>query len=389
MVRGVAQSGVRLANERTVLGLIAIGPGSSNADVARLSGLGAQTTSRIISELEERGLILRGQVLRGRRGQPATPLFINPNGAFCIGVEIGWRHFEVVLIDMAGVSARPVRYYYDWPDATTLLQRVAEEVVRLRDSLTNQQRAHLVGVGLATPTDIEKHVELTGAPPEQATLWRDTNIAAKLAAATGLEVEWHNDGHAATWAELIAQAHPRMRNFAYFQLGSAVGGGLVIDGGFGEGGCRPAELGSIMICDGLSAPTFIHFLAALDSLSTAVVAAGGKRPSGDPQTWDWDGLESVVEPWSDKAGEALARGIQGIRATIEIEAAVIDGPMPDHLLERVIARTNHHLTRIPVFSHQHPPAVRGRAGGSGAAVGAAQLLMFDRFFSRAWNLMAT
>lgn len=389
MVRGVAQSGVRLANERTVLGLIAIGPGSSNADVARLSGLGAQTTSRIISELEERGLILRGQVLRGRRGQPATPLFINPNGAFCIGVEIGWRHFEVALIDMAGLSARPVRRYYDWPDATTVLEEVVEEVTRLRESLSEQQRAQLVGIGLATPTNIENHVDLVGAPPEQAKLWQQTDIATKLAAATQLEVEWHNDGHAASWAELIAQPHPRTRSFAHFQLGTAVGGGLVIDGGFGEGGCRPAELGAMMICDGISEPSFLHFKAALISLNAAIVAAGGTEQRGDPQSWDWDGLESIVEPWSDKAGESLARAIVNIRATIEIQTAVIDGPMPDALIERVIARTNHHLGRMPIFIHQPPAAVRGCVGGAGAAIGAAQMLLYDRFFSRAWNLMAT
>jgi hypothetical protein len=44
MARGVAQSGVRLANERAVLTLIAVNAGASNADLARLSGLGPQTT---------------------------------------------------------------------------------------------------------------------------------------------------------------------------------------------------------------------------------------------------------------------------------------------------------------------------------------------------------
>ena len=96
------QAGVRIANERAVLTLITITPGSSNADLARRSGLGPQTTSRIISDLEERGLIVRGQVLRGRRGQPATPLFLNPQGAYSIGVEIGWRHLHVALVNLTG-----------------------------------------------------------------------------------------------------------------------------------------------------------------------------------------------------------------------------------------------------------------------------------------------
>lgn len=102
VARGFAQSGVRLANERAVLTLIALNPGASNAVLARLSGLGPQTTSRILSDLEARALVLRGEVLRGRRGQPATPLYINPEAAYVIGVEIGWRHFEVLLLAMTG-----------------------------------------------------------------------------------------------------------------------------------------------------------------------------------------------------------------------------------------------------------------------------------------------
>ncbi len=389
MVRGVAQSGVRLANERTVLGLIAIGPGSSNADVARLSGLGAQTTSRIVSELEERGLILRGQVLRGRRGQPATPLFINPNGAFCIGVEIGWRHFEVVLVDMAGVSVRPTRQYFDQPDADALLQQVAAEVARLRESLTNEQREHLVGIGLSSPTSIEKNLQPAGVTDQPPQAWDRLELKSRLQAATGLPVEWYNDGHAATWAELIAQPHPRMRSFAHFQIGIAVGGGLVLDGGFGEGGCRPAELGAIMICDGLVAPSFVHYLASLGSFMRAAEKAGLPKPSGAPADWDWAALEPVVEPWTNCAGQALARGIMSVSAVIDIEAAVIDGPLPDAIADRLLERVNHHLQQLPTITQRPPPAVKGRVGSVGASVGAAQLLLFDRFFSRAWNLMAT
>ena len=71
--RGFAQSGVRIANERAVMTLIGLNPGVSNAELARLTGLGPQTTSRIVTDLEARELVLRGEVLRGRRGHPALP----------------------------------------------------------------------------------------------------------------------------------------------------------------------------------------------------------------------------------------------------------------------------------------------------------------------------
>ncbi|QDZ09352.1 ROK family transcriptional regulator [Devosia ginsengisoli] len=149
--RGFAQSGVRLANERTIMTLIALNPGASNADLARQSGLGPQTTSRIVTDLETRELVLRGEVLRGRRGQPATPLFLNPDGAFAIGVEIGWRHFEVLLFSMAGQTLASIRRSYAWPDFRTIFANVAAEIATIRAGMTEQQAGRLAGIGLATP----------------------------------------------------------------------------------------------------------------------------------------------------------------------------------------------------------------------------------------------
>lgn len=40
-----------------------------------MSGLAPQTVSAILNDVEAAGLIVRGEVLRGRRGQPATPIF--------------------------------------------------------------------------------------------------------------------------------------------------------------------------------------------------------------------------------------------------------------------------------------------------------------------------
>src|SRR5690606_10758825 len=156
--RGFAQSGVRLANERAVLGLIAMHPGASNADLARLSGLGAQTTSRIVSDLEARALVQRGEVLRGRRGQPATPLFLNPEAAYVIGIEIGWRHFEVLLFAMSGETLASVRRSYAYPDIDTIFTEISTEVAAIHAAMAPQQVERLLGIGVASPAHFERQL---------------------------------------------------------------------------------------------------------------------------------------------------------------------------------------------------------------------------------------
>ena len=98
--KGLQHHGLRRANERAVLTVVGFNPGHSNAEIARMSGLAPQTVSAILNDIEAAGLITRGEVLRGRRGQPATPIFLRPDGAYSIGVEIGWRHAEVLAINM-------------------------------------------------------------------------------------------------------------------------------------------------------------------------------------------------------------------------------------------------------------------------------------------------
>src|SRR5947209_6374247 len=103
---GADQSGVRLYNERLVLSLVRrFGP-LSKIEVARLTGLSVQSTSAIMNRLQADGLLKREAPLRGRVGQPTVPMSIDPEGAFALGLKIGRRSSDLVLIDFRGAVRR-------------------------------------------------------------------------------------------------------------------------------------------------------------------------------------------------------------------------------------------------------------------------------------------
>lgn len=390
VARGFAQSGVRIANERAVMTLIALNPGASNADLARLSGLGPQTTSRIVSDLEARELVRRGEVLRGRRGQPATPLFLNPDGAFCIGIEIGWRHFEVLLFGMSGTTLASVRRSYCWPDFRTVFADVRAEVATIRAGMTAQQAERLVGIGIATPSRFERHLHRLGAPPEQVELWRGANMAVEAERALGEPVAWFNDGNAACWSEFIAHQAPRPDGMAYFQVGTLVGAGIAIDGRLWEGRTgNAANLGAILVADPQGQASYLYTISALLALEQRLEEAGITAPRGDPMNWDWASLEPVATAWLDDAGRALASAVMSTRAVMELDVVVIDGVMPRAVVRRLVERVEHHLAALPLFGADAPRVAMGHMGGAAGATGAAQLVLFHRFFSRGWNLFAT
>ena len=58
--------------------------------------LGPQNVGKITADLLERRMLEQGEVSRGHRGKPATPLFVSSTVAYSIGREIGWRQCELV-----------------------------------------------------------------------------------------------------------------------------------------------------------------------------------------------------------------------------------------------------------------------------------------------------
>lgn len=378
IARGVAQSSVRVANERSVLTLIALNAGVSKADLARLSGLGPQTTSRIVAELEAQNLVTRGSVLRGRRGQPATPYFINPEGVYVLGVEIGWRHVEVVLIDMAGTILAGSRHSHDHIDRATIVAEVCAEIAAIRAGMNPQQAERLLGIGVATPS---------GTGPGACR--QSADVAAEIAEVTGLEAQWFNDGTSACWAEYVAQLPSQLVNVAYFQLGRRVAAGVVVEGNLRDDHTgKDAKLGDIMVADARGKPARVHEIASFTGLEQRLQAAGVALPSGDPMKWDWDSLGPVAHGWIEAAGQALALSIMSTRAVIEQDLSVIDAVMPRDRVQVLLEHVNRHLDDLGAHEPIPVAVSIGRGGGSVAASGAAQLVIFQRYFSRGWSLFA-
>jgi predicted NBD/HSP70 family sugar kinase len=387
IVRGITQSGVRLANERAVLTLIAGIPGVSNADIARRSGLGPQTTARILADLEARDLIIRGEVLRGRRGQPATPYSLNPLGGFSLGVEIGWQHFEVLLQNITGQPVAVTRRSYDYPDPDTVFAEIAADVETLLSSLPNEQRGRLAGIGVTTPGNFGPLLIQLGAPKSIVDAWAGIDIGPRLAQETALPAFWVNDGSAGAWRELMAFPTPRPKGIASFFVGAFVGGGIVSQGELMEGPYgNAADLGAIIVHDRVGRPTYLHLIASLHALVLRVADAGQSLPAGSPRRWDWRAIEPVAAAWLDDAGHALAQAILTTTAMAEVDIVTLNGDLPEQILTRLLASTQAHLDALPVLLPHLPRLTTGLAGPSAAAFGAAQLLLFRRHFSRAWDL---
>jgi hypothetical protein len=101
-MRGSNHAGMRQFNERIVLQAIRHHGALPKADLARMTHLSTQAVSIIVGRLMDDGLLIKQGRLRGRIGQPSVPLSLNPDGAYSIGIQVGRRSLQLVVVDFCG-----------------------------------------------------------------------------------------------------------------------------------------------------------------------------------------------------------------------------------------------------------------------------------------------
>lgn len=378
--RGHSNLTVRRANEKTVLTVVAINRGVSNADISRLSGLAPQTVSAILFDLEQEGLVQRAPVLRGRRGQPATPILLSPDGGMSIGVEIGWRHMDLVMVNMHAAVERHYHLDYDYPDAETVVDIIGAVVADFASGLTPQQQPRLLDLGLAMPGDLTTSLAILGAPSEQLALWTALDLSAQLEAKTGLAISLFNDGNAGCWAELVALQPPRPDNVVYILVSHFIASGVIVDGRLWEGATgNAAELGALLVSAGQEGPVPADQIASIAVLRERLDMAGHAAWRLPAAALDDAPLAGETEKWLAQAARAVAQVIFNANRMVEEPLVIIDTVLAQETTARLVERVECELTKLPT-RWSHPRIETGKLGAQAPAIGAAQLTLYKRYF---------
>jgi predicted NBD/HSP70 family sugar kinase len=374
---GAVQAGGRAYNERLTLSLIRLNGPLPKAELARLTGLTAQTIAQIVRRLEADGLLVALPPLRGRIGQPSVPFAINPMGALSFGVKIGRRSAEVVLCDFAGEVLERDRLAYRYPAPNEVLAFVTACVRTMRGKLSAAQR--YAGLGVALPFELWKWAEEAGAPPGALDGWRDIDLAGHLTAETGLAVSVANDATAACGAELAYGHRGSSIDLLYIFVGSFAGGGVALSGALQQGRSGNAgALGSMPVSvDGRSGQ-LIHF-ASLVALERALAAAGLDGALVQRPDADWSGLEPVLGRWISDAARALAQAVVAGASVFDFGHVTIDGAMPRSVLARLVDETHRAIDRHDLQGLSPFEVAAGQLGSSARALGGAMLPIAESY----------
>lgn len=368
--KGTNQVAVRGYNERLVLQLVRKHGALTKAEATRATGLSANATSVIFRSLEGEGLLVRDEPIRGRIGQPSTPLRINPDAHHYVSLKIGRRSLELAVVNFIGKTVSSKRKALPFPTPKSTLEFFRSELNSVLRS-ARRSRKSISGMAVAMPFELWSWTEEFGAPKDEMEAWRDFDIESELRKIVSWDTIIENDGTAACRAEQVFGPHADKQDWLYFFVGTFIGGGIVINGsvfpgrrknsgGFGpmrvpeqEGGNRLVDHASLVV------------------LERGIAKAGGNPFEIYDEGRDWSEYEPLLSKWISRAAENLTHAIVSSLSVLDFEAAVVDGAFPDDIKERLVSEVRNKLMHTDLQGVHMLEVEAGNVGRKARTVSAA------------------
>lgn len=374
-------------NERLALVALRHMREASKAEVARALDLTPAASGNILDDLECAGYIKQIGKRTGQRGSPSTLYALNAERIFSIGIKIGRRRLEAVMIDITGEERARRAYDYSWPDPVFVSRAGDSALDEFLHEVDRMPSTELCGIGIAVPYFLGGWNSELGFPEDLASRWANANIRSLFAAGAGLSVHVENDASAAALAELTFGDGAQLQDFMHISIDTFVGGGLVQKGQLQTGPHgNGAALGPLPVLPSGIAPApnggtrLLHRASVyrlLDHLRRQGTPVDRVSDLENPPP----GSAAAIASWVDDCATALAEAIVAIASIVDIRAVVVDSILPNAVHLRLMNEVQLQFSRAVVTGIVPPAIIGGRFGAQASAIGAATLPLSALFDS--------
>lgn len=378
--QGTNQTGMRAFNERLILSLLREHASLAKSDIAKMTKLTAQTVSVIMRKLESEGLLLKGDPIRGKVGKPLIPMKLNPEGAFFLGLKVGRRSSQLVLIDLLGDVKKSREINYKYPSPNLIVEFALNNITAIKRELSTEKCDRILGLGLAIPYQLWNWCDETGAPRDAMNSWKENNIQEIFEYELPYPIYQQNDATAACGAELAFGNTHGSNDFIYIHVGAFIGGGIVLNGRLFTGTTGNAgAIGSMPVSHGENNLKQLINIASITSLEKKLLENNQSTVWlwENPNQWNNDAPE--INEWIKEAGHSIAYAIITSCSVINFESAIIDGWLPRHVLKKLIKEVKREIQQMDLDGLQAPEVYRGVVGINSKSIGAASLPLSDKF----------
>lgn len=371
--RSPADQSVVSSNERLILDLVWRRRVSTRAELARATGLTAQSIMRLVDELIDRQILSLGMTQpTGGRGKPSPTIQLMQNYAYTVGVSITTDSVSTALIDMSGAVLKQTHAAVSKLDPTGLVSLVRRQIDQYRRTYQiPTERFFGIGVGITGFFVGEGSRTNPPAPLDELAL---VDLETLLTRKLDLPVWLDNDGTVAAIGESLLGVGRWAQSFVYLYFSHGLGGGIIVDGRCVRGAHGNAgEVAGMLPMQKLERPT-------LEQLRIMLSEDGMVFPDIYAMLKDFDLEWPACARWVKSARRALSLITSASVALLDPEAIVLGGRLPQALAENLAAEIRiDNLTRRG-RGRPEPRLVPAEATPDVTAIGAALLPFKECFF---------
>lgn len=180
------QDAIRRGNLATILNLLRMFPGSSQADLARHTGLQPSTVSGLVRELmQNRWIVTDGRsASRPSGGKPSTLLTINPDRGRYLALLWTSTAVEGAILDCCGsIIARTTHRCAECRDSRELISSCVQQVLETPEHQGVSPESPILGAGMAVGSVVDQNggvrpsADFFCALPEAPVVLRDAILA--------------------------------------------------------------------------------------------------------------------------------------------------------------------------------------------------------------------
>lgn len=341
---GLNAVSVRSYNERLILSLLLQKEATTRLEIGERTGLSAQTVSVLVRSLEQEGLVAKGPAQRGRIGPPTVPILLNPEGAFSVGISVGKRHTDLVLIDFVGEVRFQTTLAHPNSDPSNNHTEFLETIRGAIAMLPENARERLAGVGLALP-----HSGTDGRDEEAYFHALQEEIEAQL----GISVFIQNDIAAAASGESMFGVAKPLTHYMFFYLGAKLHGRLVLNHQIHKGNSA------------------LSFDVGIDALETLLATPGKSLEPLWDRSGDWSQYGDLIDAWESRLVDQMRQALAGVSQFVEFETVILSSYAPQAVCRDICRKLELATTGVKVIAGSLTPSPK--------AVGAASLPLNSRF----------
>ena len=352
--------------EREVLKLVFWSKNVNQRTIVETTKIPQQTVSRMVKNLLDRGILCQtDRISSTSRGNPSFDLEANPSFACSFGLSILLDAIGIALMDFAGnVIETHLEELKDMSIENVLSHSEVIIAKIMKNNHIHESKVLGIGVGISGFFSSMDGKMNTHHLIEE---WAQVDIAEIISSRFNLPTWVVNDATGAAAGEGIAGVGRNYKNFVYFFISYAFGGGLVSNneillGTYGNAG----ELGDMLPSKIYSHPNMALLKRILIKNNIEVNSIYDMHKHFDV---NWPG----VDEWIYKVQDSLDLVATACSALLDTQAIVLGGHIPVALADKLIPRIEVYAQFRRGSQRPRPKIVTAGVQENPVAVGASSL----------------